>query len=93
MSKAKPIIYHQSNQKQMSYKRFKALEFYHKKKNLIQETERKEMLSKFEKYNEIKEKVGKYVDLQLNKSNPPTVIQNFIIPITNYILTLLLFTV
>ena len=55
-----------------------------------------EMSSKIEKYNEIKAKVGKYVDLQINKSTPdipPEVIPNIIIPITNSILILLLFTV
>ena len=67
-----------------------AIDYKRKKQKIL---DRQEMLSKFEKYNEIKEKVGKYVDLQLNKSNPPTVIQNIIILITNYILTLLLFTV
>lgn len=67
-------------------------------KSLSRERSRKYRISKMlttkiGKYNEIKEKVGRYVDLQINKSNPPTVILNFIIPITNYTLTLLLFTV
>ena len=64
---------------------------YQRKKNRKQE-----MSSKIEKYNEIKEKVGKYVDLQINKSKPdipPEVILHIIIPITNSILTLLLFIV
>jgi len=72
-------------------KSFRNKEYYQRTKMIKQE-----MLSKIEKYNEIKAKVGKYVDLQINNSKPgipPEVILNIFIPITNYILTLLLFTV
>ena len=72
-------------------KSFRDKEYYQRSKVVKQV-----MLSKIGKYNEIKEKVGKYVDLQINKSKPetpPEVILDIFIPITNSILTLLLFIV